>query len=541
MDNYYYDKMGFFPKIVWKSRKDKQDKSRPASRDGKEAKSASSSKGPPKKSQQSSKGFFGSLGGGKGAERRKRAELIKEEERKHQEMHYALRLTMYLQAKFKQEAERLAMIRTEEEAHRLMHYHLRLGIYLQALKLEGWSGHQRFLDAREALNSGLNFRPPLSMTEVAAQDPMAKRKKKKKNPDEHEISIGVVPPSLKALIVAAAMELRPVPEEHKREYKPIMSEAAEIGMRVRLPEQILTAYGTPKPDPKDKHKSIAWTPGGRVGMPVLTGKRSKEQRIVVEAAALGRIRRLKPHIVYNYDATHDEENETEEEVEIDDILDEHGAKDMRTRHLTNYHVRHLKQEKNDDFWDPDEAVQYKRLEDVELPTDVLPEYKPKNVKPISRIEYMDAISKGVAEHAWDRRYRLDRPNRELRVTRNCTCKYCKTANPYQTNAYRKRHLLHKGLWKGVPKPQDAEPQSTAPSWAVQRDDEDGKSVGIKPSHLKGPKVTDGGEESLGGVSENTSTAAETIGSGSNSAQSSDVTKAKPSIFSGLGNSLSRIA
>ena len=33
----------------------------------------------------------------------------------------------------------------------------------------------------------------------------------------------------------------------------------------------------------------------------------------VEAAALGRIRRLKPHIVYNYDATHDEENETEEE------------------------------------------------------------------------------------------------------------------------------------------------------------------------------------------------------------------------------------
>lgn len=535
--------MGFFPKIVWKSSKRKEKKSQSTSKDGK----SSSSKGPTKKDESTERGLFGSLGG-KGAERRRRAELIKEEERKHMEMHYDLRLTLYLQAKFKQETERLAYIRAEEEAHKLMHYRLRMGIYLQALRMEGWSGHQRFLDAREALTAGLNFRPPLTMTETAAQDPMAKRKKKKKNPDEHEIRIGYVPPSLKALIVQAAMELRPVPEEHKKEYKPIMNEAAEIGLRVRLPEKILEAYGTPKPDPKDKDKSIAWTPGGRVGMPVITNKRSKEQRIVVEAAALGKIRRLKPHIVYNYDPTHDEEEESQEEVEIDDILDEHGAKDMRTRHLTNYHVRHLKQEKKDDFWDPDEDVHYKRLEDVSLPTEVLPVYQPKNAKPISRIEFMDAVSRGVAESAWDRRYRLDRPNRELRVTNRCTCKYCKTANPYQTNAYRKRHLLHKGIWKGVPKPQDAEPQSTAPSWAVQGDEEDGKSSVIKPSQLKKQKAGDGpaqehppiaGDGSVGGISETASTAAETIGSDSVSAP--EVTRIKPSILTGLGNSLRRIA
>jgi hypothetical protein len=509
-----------FPKIVWKSslrKKQQQQQQQERSIEqnvklkekgstglfGMGGGSKSKQKGPSKavtksgkEKKKEKKGLFGAVMG-KNDVQKKRDALIEAEEIEHLKMHHFLRLTLYLQAKVKEEARRVALIRDEEDAHKRMHFTLRMGIYIQALANEGASVRERFMEAQQALQRGLQFRGPLSETEAAGSDPSRNRKKKRVDPDQHEIRIGVVPPSLKALILAAAMELRPVPEEHKKEYKPIMSEAAEIGRNIRLPEKHLVAYGTPKPDPKDLHKSIVWSPRQRVELPKITNKRSKAQQVVVEAAALGRIRRLRPKVTYNYVPSAQEMGgEDDEDVDVDDILDEHGAKDIRTRHLTNQHVNHLRHEKKRDYWDPDEQVHYNRLEDVKLPTQDLPLYKPKNAKKLSHKEYMEGISRGVAEYAWDRRYRLDRPNKELRIKQNCTCRYCQTSNPYQTNAYRKKWLVKQGLWTAPPPPPPRAPPppvnvGNAQSQQVSTSDSPHRKVDVKASasKLSAPKQT----------------------------------------------------
>ena len=74
-----------------------------------------------------------------------------------------------------------------------------------------------------------------------------------------------------------------------------------------------------------------------------------------------------------------------------------------------------------------------------LPTNVLPKFKVQKQQ-LSKKEYMDALSTAVAEIAWDRRYRLDRPNANLKVTFGCDCKYCERPNIFQTALYRKKHV-----------------------------------------------------------------------------------------------------
>jgi len=56
---------------------------------------------------------------------------------------------------------------------------------------------------------------------------------------------------------------------------------------------------------------------------------------------------------------------------------------------------------------------------------------------------MEDISLGVAERAWERRARLDRPGSLPKVKEACSCPYCGTASPYQTFAYRELERVHK--------------------------------------------------------------------------------------------------
>ena len=337
-----------------------------------------------------------------------------------------------------------------------------------------------------------------------------------KEATEHKISIGEVKPEVKVMILQGQMEInRGVPTtEHKQKFQPLMEQAAIIGKRQRLQEKVLettavedisessdfdddddnddTGFGlndgsTPTSAskapripklPRATTMSPRWTRKQKVSLPKITNNRSKEQHVLLEAVAMGRIRRLKPQITTNYDANEDDEEEEKKK----DILD---------------------------WWDPDKEVHYESLDDVPLPTYELPKTPLMKLskatvnsatsnkmqeahvrKPYSLFDdsggrrggssndrdtataasilnkknkKSSLASLGVAEAASERERRLfssltnqnnavsslkgevkiDRS--KLRMTQKCTCKYCKTSNPYQTNAYRKMWLKQRGL------------------------------------------------------------------------------------------------
>jgi hypothetical protein len=88
---------------------------------------------------------------------------------------------------------------------------------------------------------------------------------------------------------------------------------------------------------------------------------------------------------------------------------------------------------------------YSNIEDVKLPKERLPsidvEKHRKRVKEMQEEAErghrpLIGISKDVAQVAWDRRARLDRPGVMPKVKEKCECPYCGTASPYQTHAYR---------------------------------------------------------------------------------------------------------
>jgi hypothetical protein len=286
----------------------------------------------------------------------------------------------------------------------------------------------------ESFHSSVASIPPFSPEEIAEE--------------HYEPQVGVVPPSLQALILQAQSELRSrkVPEEHKKIFIPASMEASEVGRFTRLNEYVVEAYGNKRQEVKPQLPSEVWKQGQeQVSLPkVNNAVASNTFTIFNEAAALGKMKALKPQVVTNYDPLSG--LEYDEEVDIDD---EKRHKAMRTNYLTDVYVQEHKKNKKEDMWvdaDLEEEIRYESLEEVQLPTEDCPVIKPVTKKMTGR-EIQDAIAQAVAESAWERRYRLERPHAEQRITRTCSCKYCEHANPFQTHAYRKRWLMRQGLWK----------------------------------------------------------------------------------------------
>jgi hypothetical protein len=363
--------------------------------------------------------------------------------------------------------QRQQLILAEEKEFQDYSYNFRLMIYLHALKadedrkkLSASTNFEQlamtalsFGEVAKILEEKLHFKPAKTWVEVESSRVALRKKVEQEDiiPDR----IGVVPPSLKAMITLAAMELRPVPEEHKTTYKPVASEASEIGRFMRLKEVVVEAYGTTKlPDKQVARKFPVWSPDrATVEMPKYDNRRSGAFMVVQEAAALGRMKKLKANETTNYNPNNSFAEL--EEIDVDDIVDEHGHKDFRSSHLTDLHIMHHKKDKVD-IWDPANIEQhqyeYKSIDEVELPTETLPVYATKKNE-LSRIEYLDSISKAVAERSWDRRYRLDRPGADQNIRQSCSCRYCHHPNPYQTHAYRKKWLVQQGLWVEPPEPE----------------------------------------------------------------------------------------
>jgi hypothetical protein len=205
------------------------------------------------------------------------------------------------------------------------------------------------------------------------------------------------------------------------------------------------AYGTKRQEVNPLLPSEIWRHGQeRVSLPKVNDVRASNTfTIFNEAAAMGKIKALKPQVVTNFDIL----SELHLDLEVD-VDDENKHKIMRTNFLTDVYVHGHRQHKKEDLWvdaDLREEIRYNSLEEVKLPTENCPVVKP-DAKKLSGREIQDAIAQAVAERAWERRYRLERPHAEQRITRTCRCKYCKNANPFQTHAYRKKWLIQQGLW-----------------------------------------------------------------------------------------------
>lgn len=88
---------------------------------------------------------------------------------------------------------------------------------------------------------------------------------------------------------------------------------------------------------------------------------------------------------------------------------------------------------------------YSSIEEVELPREAPPRIDPvRNAAKLNQYKRemlesgrpMVDISNMVAEKAWERRARLDRPGAMPKMVEKCDCAFCQTASPYQTFAYR---------------------------------------------------------------------------------------------------------
>lgn len=265
-------------------------------------------------------------------------------------------------------------------------------------------------------------------------------------------------------------EVQEIPEEHRNVFVSIAEEAANVGRLVRLNEVVVEAESS-----KSNEKVDTWSgPGG-----LLDYQRSHFMRAVNEAAAVGRLRRLKATEVTSYDTTLDYKEE--QRVDIDEQVDQYGRKALRTHFLLEEHVREESKEKRDQ-WAPEnfDVPIYRSIDEVELPTEKVPAFRPKKANFMSQRDALEAISSAVAASAWDRNYRLQRPKAQLKVTRGCACPYCKNPNPYQTHKYKKMYAEEMRASENS----DRQPENTSADEVTEK--ETNETIEI-PFYLKPPE------------------------------------------------------
>eukprot|EP00934_Nitzschia_sp_Nitz4_P008996 Nitzschia sp. Nitz4//scaffold44_size153857//67756//69207//NITZ4_002721-RA/size153857-processed-gene-0.123-mRNA-1//1//CDS//3329552157//8986//frame0 len=228
------------------------------------------------------------------------------------------------------------------------------------------------------------------------------------------------------------LKVREIPKAHKNVFVNVALEAARVGTLTRLNEHTVTAVAQPKEEEVWKGPSGLRT----------DHLRSTMFMAVNEAAALGAMRKLKPVEVTNYDQN--EYHEEEEPEDIDKMTDEHGRRVVRQLYLIDRRLQEEKKSK-EEMWSAENVsnmVQYNSMDEVALPSATAPKWKPKKSEKTQR-ELMDSIANGVAERAWERNYRLNRPKANLMMTRQCNCKFCVNPNPYQTHKY--KQMEEKGI------------------------------------------------------------------------------------------------
>ena len=268
-------------------------------------------------------------------------------------------------------------------------------------------------------------------------------------------------------------------KNHRKMFLPVAGEAATYGRLVRLEEKIVEGQGG-----KKFYGRNTWS-----GPKLRTDdRRSDAFRAIQEAAAMGRMKQ--PTLEQKPSHTQDSDfirnfvdKMSDKHFDVDNQVDEHGQKIVRTTFLVDQYVKKTAEGKKHRMWANSEAIEnrdhktaaYQNFDDVQLPTDVLPTYqqilgKRSEMKRISsgsdlavlamkmsdkktnfdtdeedgdrekitsnQLRVLESISRDVVASAWERADRLQRPKAQLKVTRKCYCPYCKDPTPFQTHKYK---------------------------------------------------------------------------------------------------------
>jgi len=268
-------------------------------------------------------------------------------------------------------------------------------------------------------------------------------------------------------------------DNHRKIFLSVVDEAATYGRLVRLEEKIVEGQGGEK-----FHDSNTWS-----GPKLLTdNRRSDALKMIQEAAAMGRMKQPKPE----KDLSHTQDSDfiknfvgniNNNQFDVDNQVDEHGQKILRTNFLLDQYVKKTAQGKKERMFADSTAIEnrdhktatYESFDDVQLPTDNLPTFKqilgPRSkLKKVSsasdlavikmqmseknltfdgdedgmdvekrtnnRLRVLESISRDVAASACERALRLQKSKAQLKVTKKCFCPYCKDPNSYQTHKYK---------------------------------------------------------------------------------------------------------
>ena len=226
-------------------------------------------------------------------------------------------------------------------------------------------------------------------------------------------------------------------EEYQKEFNNICTEAASMGRLTRLNEEVVESVAVEKTPEEEWHSSgllaIQW--------------RSNHMSIIHEAAMFGAQTKCPEKVVSNY-AEEEEDWDYEQEemsprmqqlLELDKVVGEGQHK-----------VDKLVLGRKEENIDPTSMLVrpmrfYNNLEEVALPKPKPPTINLEKIKRRNRTRQEEAnrarrpmidIGNDVAERAWERRTRLDRPGNLPKMKEKCICPYCETASPFQTFAYR---------------------------------------------------------------------------------------------------------
>ena len=231
--------------------------------------------------------------------------------------------------------------------------------------------------------------------------------------------------------------------EYKNDFKSICVEAAKLGRLTRLNEHVVEAVAMEKTEIEE------WRSKGLLAIQW----RSQHMSVIHEAARAGEASKLPEKIVSNMpdeeqDPEYDENNATQKRISVrmKQLLQLSAEAGTGQRKVDNL-IQGRKEEKAMDG-------QCKVVRDMRFYQDVkdvkLPRRKTPKLDPAKEFEKIKAkfqgtyrsemplsnISSEVAERAWARRARLDRPGAMPNVTEICNCPYCLDPSPFQTHAYK---------------------------------------------------------------------------------------------------------
>lgn len=267
-------------------------------------------------------------------------------------------------------------------------------------------------------------------------------------------------------------ELKPK-DEIKKEFSTIAADAAALGRLTRLNEHSIEAVAVEK-TPEEEWKSR--------GLLAIQWEKPSHLSIIQEAANLGAQTKKQEKVVSNFVPEEDDYYD-EADAGWDEYYNSRMNTDPTTSHLNKLFeldaqagtgqqkvdtlLLGLREENYPNAGDNDHKLvrpmdfyKHASLDDVQLPKSLPPRVDPKRNK-----EKYDKLMKGsdkpmsdigntVAELAWSRRTRLDRPGSLPIVRERCPCPYCLNPSPYQTYAYRvlETHLKETGEWEQMRQP-----------------------------------------------------------------------------------------